>query len=133
MGRSLVFANSVSRTVEAHKLLSGADHGRGPLYLFHPEIPHKERERTLKRFGQSRGGILVCSGLAARGIDLPDVSLVIEYQTAPNLIEHVHRVGRTARAGREGKAVSIVSADRENEAELVKEIERCRKGGWKYV
>ena len=77
--------------------------------------------------------MLVCSGLAARGIDLPDVRLVIEYQTAPNLVEHVHRIGRTARAGREGRAVSLVNAASDNERDLVGEIERCRKGGWKYM
>ena len=59
--------------------------------------------------------------------------LVVEFQTAPNVVEHVHRVGRTARAGREGRAVSLVSASSENEQALVREVERCRKGGWKYL
>ena len=91
------------------------------------------REQALKRFAKEEDGLLVCSGLGARGIDLPDVALVVEYQMAPNVIEHVHRVGRTARAGKDGRAVSLINAGSENEAELVAEVERARAGGWKYL
>ena len=137
-GRTLVFANSASRAEDAHRLLSvGSDEaaklGAGDLFLFHPNVPAHERDTALHRFARTSDGVLVCSGLAARGIDLPDVRLVIEYQTAPNLVEHVHRIGRTARAGREGRAVSLVNAASDNERDLVGEIERCRKGGWKYM
>ena len=101
--------------------------------VFHPDVPAADREAALARFRASADGLLVCSGLASRGIDVPDVRLVIEYQMAPNIVEHVHRVGRTARAGREGTAVSLVSADSANEAALVKEVQRCTRGGWKYL
>ena len=73
------------------------------------------------------------AGLGARGLDLPDVAMVVEYQLAPNVVEHVHRVGRTARAGKAGKAISLVHAASENEASIVNEVERCRRGGWKYL
>jgi len=129
-GRTLVFANSAARAVEVQRLLSGADIDSD---TFHPEMSRAEREEVLVRFSVSEGGLLVCSGLAARGIDVPDVQLVIEYQLAPNLIEHVHRVGRTARAGREGHAVSLVNAQSETEAAIVAEVQRCAKGGWKYL
>ena len=85
------------------------------------------------RFGSSADRILVCSGLGARGIDLPDVALVVEYQMAPNIVEHVHRVGRTARAGKAGRAVSLVHEESANEAAIIKEIERCSAGGWKFL
>ena len=124
----------MSRADEAHRLLSSEENApSGDLYVLHPQVAPDEREATLARFAKSQDGILVCSGLAARGIDLPDIELVVEYQMAPNLVEHVHRLGRTARAGREGRAVSLVSESSANEAELRKEIERARKGGWKYL
>ena len=130
-GRILVFANSVSRAVEARRVLSGA--GFEAAECFHPDMPPSNREAALDRFASSSEGLLVCSGLAARGIDVPDIQLVIEYQMAPNLIEHVHRIGRTARAGREGHAVSLVNSESEGEAALVAEVQRCVKGGWKYI
>jgi superfamily II DNA/RNA helicase len=131
-GRTLVFANSASRAEEALKVLQRAGLG-DKCAPFHPSVPLQSRERALRDFTASPTAILVCSGLGARGIDLPDVDLVVEYQLAPNIVEHVHRVGRTARAGKNGRAVSLVVEGSKNEAALVAELERCRKGGWKYV
>ena len=129
-GRTMVFANSAPRANEAIKHLRAAGVAAVP---FHPDVSLDERSRALSEFTRKKGGILVCSGLAARGIDLPQVSLVVEYQMAPNLVEYLHRVGRTARAGLEGKAISLFSEKSGNEAELVKEVTRCVKGGWKYM
>ena len=131
--RTLVVANSASCADEAFKLLQRADLVGSGACAFHPSTPLAMREQALKRFAKEEDGLLVCSGLGARGIDLPDVALVVEYQMAPNVIEHVHRVGRTARAGKDGRAVSLINAGSENEAELVAEVERARAGGWKYL
>lgn len=100
-GRTVVFANSASRAEEAHRLLAtaGGLTSGSTLFVFHPNVPPATRGTSLERFSRTRDGVLVCSGLAARGIDLPDVALVIEYQTAPNLVEHVHRV-RSSRVPR---------------------------------
>ena len=132
-GRTLVFANSAPRANEAFKLLRRAELVGDDASAFHPGVPPADRVKLLERFAKADDGLLVCSGLGARGIDLPDVQLVVEYQLAPNVIEHVHRVGRTARAGKQGRAVSLVNEESTNEAELVAEVERCVKGGWKYL
>eukprot|EP00322_Chrysochromulina_rotalis_P010107 CAMPEP_0115827748 /NCGR_PEP_ID=MMETSP0287-20121206/207_1 /TAXON_ID=412157 /ORGANISM="Chrysochromulina rotalis, Strain UIO044" /LENGTH=448 /DNA_ID=CAMNT_0003280921 /DNA_START=44 /DNA_END=1390 /DNA_ORIENTATION=+ len=129
-GRTLVFANSASRAEDALKALAraGVD-----ATAFHTGLPLDARERALAAFKQHSRGVLVCSGLASRGIDLPGVAMVVEYQVAPNIVEYMHRVGRTARAGREGHAMSLVSMESKNEAALVEEVRRCVKSGWKYL
>ena len=129
-GRTLVFANSASRAADAVKILTR--HGLS-VDVFHPKVAKAEREASLERFARSRKGLLVASGLAARGLDVPNVALVVEYQMAPNVVEHMHRVGRTARAGRPGRAVSLVNEHSANEQAMMKEIERCRAGGWKFI
>ena len=66
-----------------------------------------QRDRAIKTFRSGEMDILVATDVAARGIDIPGVGLVINYEL-PNVAEsYVHRIGRTARAGRSGKAISL--------------------------
>lgn len=53
--------------------------------------------------------ILVATDVAARGLDIPDVSLVVNYDTPQNIEDYVHRIGRTGRAGNTGVAVSFIN------------------------
>lgn len=76
------------------------------LYKLHGSLPQPLRTATLAAFRRSPNpGILLCTDVASRGLDLPNVDVVIEYDPAFNADDHLHRVGRTARAGREGRAV----------------------------
>ena len=129
-GRTLVFANSAPRAEEARRVLVGAGVACA---CYHPNVPPEERAARLASFAASADGVLVCSGLAARGIDVPDVRLVVEFQMAPNLVDHLHRVGRTARAQRDGRAVSLTDPQSKREVALVAQVQRCEAGGWKYL
>jgi ATP-dependent RNA helicase DDX27 len=74
----------------------------------HADLPQPERRASVERFTGNEVRILLASDLAARGLDIPDVEFVINY-TGPTEIErYIHRVGRTARAGRKGTAVLLV-------------------------
>ncbi|GKV15275.1 hypothetical protein SLEP1_g26072 [Rubroshorea leprosula] len=92
----------------------------------HGDISQSQRERTLSNFREGHCNILVATDVAARGLDVPNVDLVIHYEL-PNTSEtFVHRTGRTGRAGKTGAAILIYTSD---QARAVKVIERdvgCR-------
>lgn len=62
-------------------------------------------------FQAGRLPVLVCTGLGARGLDFQDVAHVVQYEAATNAVEFMHRVGRTARAGKGGTATTIYGAE----------------------
>lgn len=72
------------------------------------ELPAGERIALLDQFSSGQVDVLVCSDVMARGIDLPSVRHVVSYDTPTNMANYVHRVGRTARAGRVGDAWTLV-------------------------
>lgn len=76
------------------------------LHKLHGSLAQNIRTATLKAFmDSSQPGVLICTDVAARGLDLPNVDYVIEYDPPFSADDHLHRVGRTARAGREGRAL----------------------------
>ncbi|MBU0958595.1 MAG: DEAD/DEAH box helicase [Nanoarchaeota archaeon] len=80
----------------------------------HGGMDQKKRTRTLNEFHES-GGVLVCTDVAARGLDIKGVSHVYNYDLSKTSEEYIHRIGRTARAGENGEAINILaSRDYEN-------------------
>jgi len=73
------------------------------------DLDQKDRDETLLQFANKSCSILVATDVASRGLDIPDVSLVINYDTARNDETYTHRIGRTARAGKSGVAVTLSS------------------------
>lgn len=76
--------------------------------VFHGGLEQKQREAALYRFANGSASVLVCTDLASRGLDIPDVGNVVHYHLPVNEQELVHRVGRTARWDKEGRAYFIV-------------------------
>lgn len=76
------------------------------LHKLHGSLPQSSRTATLTSFATARDpAVLITTDISSRGLDVPSVDLVVEYDPAFAAADHVHRVGRTARAGRPGKAV----------------------------
>lgn len=76
----------------------------------HGELDQREREEMLVRFANRSCTILVASDVAARGLDIADLAMVINFDIATDADTHLHRIGRTGRAGRSGLAISLCSA-----------------------
>ncbi len=116
--QALVFTGTKRTAAELTLSLQGKGFVAGSL---HGDMNQKERTRTLNRLREGRMRVLVATDVAARGLDVPGINLVVNYD-APRLAEeYVHRIGRTGRAGRAGVAVTFLGrADRS----LVRQIER---------
>ncbi len=105
-------ANRVSENLEKNRISSAAIHGNKS---------QGARQRALEDFRSGRVRVLVATDIAARGIDIDNISHVINYEI-PNIPEsYVHRIGRTARAGAEGIAVSFCDAE---ERAFIRDIEK---------
>lgn len=85
------------------------------------EMPQDKRNAALARFKSGEVKVLVATDVAARGIDVPDVSHVINYDMPRKADVYVHRIGRTARAGKKGTAISLVEA---HDIAIIPKIER---------
>lgn len=105
--------------------------------VMHSDIKQNDRMKALKGFKEGRYKILVATDVAARGIDISDVTHVINYRVPENAEDYVHRIGRTGRAEKEGDAFTILTADELEFAESVegfvnKKIERKKLDGFEY-
>ncbi|EEQ30806.1 ATP-dependent RNA helicase dbp7 [Microsporum canis] len=76
------------------------------LHKLHGSLPQHVRTATLSAFAKQKDtSVLICTDVASRGLDLPNVDFVIEYDPAFSADDHLHRIGRTARLGRDGRAL----------------------------
>lgn len=120
--QAFVFVNSklgcarLARTLERDGLKTSALHG---------DKSQDERLKSLDAFKAGEVDLLVCTDVAARGLDIKDVPAVFNFDIPFNAEDYVHRIGRTGRAGASGLAVSFVGGG--NDAKLVAEIEKLIK------
>ena len=87
----------------------------------HGDLPQQKRERVIRDLKEDRIDVLIATDVAARGLDIEDISYVINYDMPEDVDTYIHRIGRTGRAGKEGKAVSFVTSEEEH---LVTEFQR---------
>ncbi|QEF96961.1 ATP-dependent RNA helicase RhlE [Stieleria maiorica] len=116
--RSIVFtrtkhgANALTRKLEKHQISAVAIHGNKS---------QSARQKALGAFRDNRISVLVATDVAARGIDIDDVTHVVNFDMPVDPESYVHRVGRTGRAGADGIAISFCTAD---EQDKLREIEK---------
>ncbi|MGH4024008.1 MAG: helicase-related protein, partial [Pseudonocardiaceae bacterium] len=85
----------------------------------HGDLGQGAREQALRAFRSEKVDVLVATDVAARGIDIPEVTHVINYQCPEDEKTYVHRIGRTGRAGRAGVAITLVDWDEEQRWKLI--------------
>jgi ATP-dependent RNA helicase RhlB len=102
--RSIVFVNTKRAAEKVWSYLEGNGYHSAVLS---GDVPQNKRQRLFKEFSEGRLPVLVATDLAARGLHVPEVSHVFNYDLPQNAEDYVHRIGRTARAGASGDAVSF--------------------------
>lgn len=118
---SLVFCNTKKKVDELTLQLQARGYFADGL---HGDLKQSQRDKVMNKFRKGNIDILVATDVAARGIDVENVDMVFNYDIPQNVEYYVHRIGRTARAGREGKAISfVVGKDRYR----IKDIEKYTK------
>lgn len=116
--RVIIFTGSKMKTKELAIALIRAGYNARAM---HSDLAQSERDEVMYLFRSQQIDILVATDIVARGIDIDDIQLVINYDVPHDEEDYVHRIGRTARAGRNGRAITMVS---EKEQPEFKQIER---------
>lgn len=107
-GKTIIFTRTKRTAAELAEDLAG----RGfRVAGVHGDLGQAARELSLSMFRDGRVDILVATDVAARGLDIDDVTHVINYQTPDDPMTYVHRIGRTGRAGHTGTAITLVGYD----------------------
>jgi ATP-dependent RNA helicase RhlE len=114
----IVFCRTKRRADRVAQMLKRKNHA---VAVFHADRPQRERERALHGFREGRYGVLVATDIAARGLDIPEVSHVINYDVPQHPENYVHRIGRTGRAQAVGDAFTLMVAE---DARMMAAIER---------
>ena len=105
-GRSLVFCRTRRMVEKLAKNLSGLGVKVGAL---HGDMDQRVRDRVVKQFREGALELLIATNVAARGIDIPEITHVVHYDFPQNTEEYIHRTGRTGRAGKTGKSIVFVA------------------------
>ncbi len=103
---AIIFCRTKNETNELAERLGGAGYTAEAI---NGDLPQSTRDRVMRRFRDGQVDLLVATDVAARGLDIPDVSHVINYDIPTDPEAYVHRIGRTGRAGRTGEAITLVS------------------------
>jgi ATP-dependent RNA helicase RhlB len=106
--RSIVFTNTKHAAEKVTAWLNGNDF---KAIVLSGDVPQKKRQRLLGEFGEGKYNVLVATDVAARGLHIPDVSHIFNFDLPQMAEDYVHRIGRTARAGQSGVALSFACED----------------------
>ncbi|NNG14373.1 MAG: ATP-dependent RNA helicase DbpA, partial [Gammaproteobacteria bacterium] len=119
---SVVFCNRKQQCQElADELWQQGYHA----LALHGDLDQKERDRVLVQFSGKSSSILIATDVAARGLDIKDLQAVINYDLTPDPEIHVHRIGRTGRAGKEGLALTLFTPNEKFRVEAIEDYQKA--------
>ena len=117
--RVIIFASSKLKVKDVTKALMRLHLNVGEM---HSDLDQKQRDHIMHEFKNGRIDILVATDIVARGIDIDDIRLVINYDVPHNCEDYVHRIGRTARANHDGCAITFISEKEQNNFKAIEDF-----------
>jgi len=118
---SVIFCNRKQQCKElAEELWSQGFHA----VALHGDLDQKERDQKLVQFSNKSSSILIATDVAARGLDIKDLEAVINYELSPDPEIHIHRIGRTGRAGNEGLALSLFTPSEVSKVNAIEDYQK---------
>ena len=116
-GQTIVFCSTKIRT---RNVAYGLRKARFQTVAIEGDMSQNKREQAMDKFRKNKADVLVATDVAARGIDVPRVGLVINYDVPNQDMMYFHRIGRTARAGAKGKSITLVSYSSVGDWKIIK-------------
>ena len=118
VGHCIIYANSVPRVHDLHQAMLADGY---PVCSIHSSMTKPEREAALSDFRSGTSRVLISSNVTARGIDVQQVSCVINFDIPRDIATYLHRIGRSGRWGRKGMGINLIT---ERDVEKMREIEQ---------
>jgi len=118
VGHCIIYANSVPRVHDLHQAMLADGY---PVCSIHSNMTKPEREAALSDFRSGTSRVLISSNVTARGIDVQQVSCVINFDIPRDISTYLHRIGRSGRWGRKGMGINLIT---ERDVEKMREIEQ---------
>jgi ATP-dependent RNA helicase DeaD len=122
LGRSLIFRRT---KIGVDRLTAQLQSSGVPARAIHGDLRQGQRDKVMSDFRSGELEFLVATNVAARGLDIPDIENVINYDVPQNAEEYVHRIGRTARAGKTGRAYTFVGEWELDEWDRIADVVGC--------
>lgn len=111
ISRGIIFVNSSQHAQQVYRILTECNYTCEVIY---GRMNQEERNVIMKKFTTSGANFLIATDLISRGIDFKDVAYVIQLELPQNMEDYIHRIGRSGRYGKTGKAINIVYGEEEN-------------------
>ncbi|CAG9580358.1 putative ATP-dependent RNA helicase [Leishmania major strain Friedlin] len=108
--KAMVFCSTVASAI-FHCQMMGSVGFHDDTVMLHGHMKHRQRVQTFQMFTEWKTGVLFCTDVAARGLDIPHVSWILQYDPPLDPTEYIHRIGRTARAGTVGSSLLFLTPE----------------------
>jgi len=118
-GSVLIFTRTKHGAKKIARVLKQTGHSADEL---HSNRSQNQRQNALKGFASGKYRILVATDIAARGLDIDDIELVINYDLPEQIEDYIHRIGRTGRAGKSGKAISFAAPEQKKDIQQIQKL-----------